>query len=146
MRLLYFLSFFFFVSAFGIEKAQIEIGGQKLTVEIANTDKSRSQGLMGRTNLNEGEGMLFVFERPEVLAFWMKNTRIPLSVAFFDENFVLINSWDMEPQPKRADWYPHYLSNKPALYALEVPKGWFNKNKIRQGMKFSFLDRPISVK
>lgn len=146
MRLFYYLSFFFFVSAFGLEKAQIELGGQKLTVEIADTNESRSHGLMGRKNLNEGEGMLFVFERPEVQSFWMKNTLIPLSIAFFDENFVLINGWDMEPQPNQSISYPYYLSKKPALYALEVPQGWFDKHKIHQGMKFSFLDRPISVK
>jgi hypothetical protein len=79
-----------------------------------------------------------------MLAFWMKNTRIPLSIAFFDESQKLINALDMDPAT--SDSPPLYHSEAPAKYALEVPKGWFAKHRIRRGMKFSFHDQQDRVK
>jgi uncharacterized membrane protein (UPF0127 family) len=124
-----------FSVAFG---SQIQIGDQILKVEIVDTHESRANGLMGRTELPEGEGMLFVYEKPQRLVFWMKNTLIPLSIAFFDEDKSLMNILDMDPPV--GNTLIRYRSTAPALYALEVPQGWFEKHKIDVGTKFSFLD------
>lgn len=91
---------------------------------------------MGRKNLNENEGMLFVFPKKEILHFWMKNTLIPLSIGFFDENQKLIEILDMELPSQSLKTYKSQL---PSLYALEVPQGWFHDRKITLGMKFCFL-------
>lgn len=122
----------------------LQLGGYRLKVEIADTQEARARGLMFREHLDEGMGMLFIFEKPDILSFWMKNTLIPLSIAFFDENQTLLNIEDMHPVQKERN-LPSFKSKAPAKYALEVPQGWFKKNKITPGMKFSFLDQCKSV-
>ncbi len=114
--------------------------GTVLKVEMATTYEQRAQGLMNRKTLAEGEGMLFVFDPPEVLSFWMKNTLIPLSIGFFRANKLLIDTQDMEPSngPVREEFLPRYTSSEPAMFAIEVPKGWFQKKKIKADSKFSF--------
>ncbi|MES2272581.1 MAG: DUF192 domain-containing protein, partial [Chlamydiota bacterium] len=69
----------------GMATAQIELGDQILTVELADTEVSITHGLMGRKTLRPGYGMLFVYKKPQILSFWMKNTLIPLSIGFFDD-------------------------------------------------------------
>lgn len=118
---------------------QIQIGPEVLTVEVANTPDSRAKGLMGRKELAEGHGMLFVYKRAERLFFWMKNTLIPLSIAFFDEDKTAFDIQDMDP-PKGEE-LKHYVSSGAAQYALEVPQGWFDRHGIEAGAKFSFLDQ-----
>jgi uncharacterized membrane protein (UPF0127 family) len=120
---------------------QIAIGEQQIKVEIADTPKAQMRGLMGRKSLSQGHGMLFVYEKPEILSFWMKDTEIPLSIAFFDEKKRLIEVYDM-PVPSKSAAYLSYKSSKPAVYALEVPMHWFQENGIAKGMEFSFLDLP----
>jgi len=94
---------------------------------------------MGREYLADGHGMLFIYEKEQRLVFWMKNTLIPLSIAFFDANKTCINVLDMElPIGKTLI---RYRSTAPALYALEVPLGWFEKHGIDRGTKFTFLDQ-----
>ena len=90
---------------------------------------------MGRTELKEGEGMLFVFKEPAMLSFWMKNTLIPLSIAFFDEEKRLINKADMEPISLKT-----HISAKPAVYALEVPQGWYERHAVDVGDTLELLD------
>ncbi len=109
-------------------------------VEMATSPMQKERGLMGRTHLAHGQGMLFVFEPAQTLSFWMKNTLIPLSIGFFRENKTLIEIKDMEPihGPVREELLPRYESSEPAMYALEVPKGWFTQNKIKPGTKFRF--------
>ena len=114
--------------------SRIRINDVELVIEVAATEEQRMQGLMGRSTLSEGTGMLFIFERPQVLSFWMKNTIIPLSIGFFDENHCLINIEDMDP-PKNGE-LRLYKSKKPALYALEVPQGWFERHQIHFPMRF----------
>lgn len=111
-----------------------------LKVEIAITPTQKAQGLMGRTSLANGTGMLFEFQPPQILSFWMKNTLIPLSIGFFRANKTLIEIQDMEPSqgPVREEMLPRYVSSEPAMYAIEVPKGWFHKSKIKPGSKFRF--------
>jgi hypothetical protein len=107
-------------------------------VEIADTHETRAKGLMGKTELADGHGMLFIYDSEQRLVFWMKNTLIPLSIAFFDDDRVCINVLDMDPPIGSS--MVRYRSTSPARYALEVPQGWFEKHGIDRGTKFSFLD------
>lgn len=114
--------------------SRIRINNSELMIELAATEQAREQGLMNRFVLPDGTGMLFIFEKPQILSFWMKNTMIPLSIGFFDENHCLINIEDMDP-PKNND-LKIYQSQKPARYALEVPQGWFERHQIHPPMRF----------
>lgn len=129
------LFFVLFLSLFG---AQIKIEDQVLEVEIADTPSKWAKGLMYRSNLPEGKGMLFIYPKAMRLSFWMKNTLIPLSIAFFDDDRTVINILDMDPPIGKT--LIKYRSTAPAQYALEVPQGWFDKHGIKRGAKFSFLD------
>ena len=117
--------------------ALLQIGSAQLTVEIADTPSVRDQGLMNRDSLAEGCGMLFVYPQPERLCFWMKNTRIPLSIGFFDAEKRLQQIEDMDPPQTNGSSLRLYKSAAPAQYALEVPKHWFKKHKISLGDKFT---------
>jgi uncharacterized membrane protein (UPF0127 family) len=99
-----------------------------IRAEIAREEHEASAGLMYRRNLPDGEGMLFVFERDEILAFWMKDTFIPLSIAFITSDGGIIDIRDMEPRNLNP-----VESARPARYALEVSQGWFTRNGIREG-------------
>lgn len=133
MRWLIFL--FLFSTLYGV---QIRLEKEVLTVEVADTHEARAKGLMGRTELPEGEGMLFIYEKGQRLVFWMKDTLIPLSIAFFNEDKELFQILDMDPPA--GPQLVRYRSALPALYALEVPRGWFEKHGVDRGAKFSFLD------
>ena len=104
------------------------IKDKKIFVEIARTEKEKAQGLMFRSKLAENEGMLFIYEQEEILSFWMKNTFIPLSIAFIDGHGQIIDIQDMQPFSLDT-----HRSARPAQYALEVNKGWFQKNGIKVG-------------
>lgn len=99
-----------------------------ITVEIADTDESRAKGFMGRQEIPEGTGMLFVFEKSQMLRFWMKDTPHPLSIAFIDSKGVIQNIYDMTPF-SQSNW----SSTGFVQYALEVPQGWFEKVGIKEG-------------
>ena len=118
----------------GLELTTISIAGESGTVsvevEIAQTDKQRSTGLMYRTSLEAGKGMLFVFETDQVLSFWMKNTIIPLSIAYIGYDGIIIDIRDMYPNNTSS-----VHSSRSARYALEVPQGWFSKAGIKAGDK-----------
>lgn len=113
--------------------------GVKLKVEIAKDFDSRAQGLMGRTSLDKNSGMLFEFEEPQRLSFWMKDTYVALSIGYFDVNKVLKEVYDMAPQMMLAKEQnlQNYPSRCHCKYAIEVNQGWFKKNKIKIGDKFS---------
>lgn len=118
------------------KKANIKVAGQRLRVELAETEDQQEQGLMYRKSLKEGEGMLFVFPNARVRRFWMKNTFIDLSIGYFDENKALLDVQDMIPVKSEMETnLPVYPSSGPAKYALEVPLGWFKKHKIKPGDK-----------
>jgi uncharacterized membrane protein (UPF0127 family) len=108
-----------------------------LTVEVADTVETRARGLMYRTHLPEYAGMLFVFEAPARLAFWMKNTRIPLSIAFIDPRWRIVDIQDMDP-PRPGEDVPVYLSRQEAQYALEVNQGFFRRHGIGVGAQVVF--------
>lgn len=96
--------------------------------EIAKTPEERSFGFMERKNIPDGTGMLFIFERDQILSFWMKNTPHPLSIAFIDSNGKIRNLYDMKPYSLES-----ISSTVSTRYALEVPQGWFKKNNIQVG-------------
>ncbi len=108
------------------------VGGRvPVGVEIADTDAERQTGLMGRTVLPEDAGMLFVFEGEQAaLSFWMRDTLIPLSIAYIDAQGRIVDIQDMEPLD---DVPPHYVSAEPARYALEVNQGFFEERGVTVG-------------
>jgi uncharacterized protein len=107
----------------------LTVGDHKVTAEVVVTPEQRAVGLMNRFSLKPDHGMLFVFERPEPLSFWMKNTFIPLSIAFIAADGRIVNIEDMKPQTEDTHW-----SKGPALYALEMRKGWFAEKGIGPGV------------
>jgi hypothetical protein len=114
------------------EKQEISIesraGKVVLTAEIARTEAQRAQGYMFREEVKDGEGMLFIFERDQILSFWMKNTLVPLSIAYITHNGIIIEIYDMEP----GDLNPVH-SSRSVRYALEVPQNWFTRAGIGPG-------------
>jgi len=115
----------------------LTIAGHTLSVEVASTPKTRETGLMNRFSLQTDHGMLFVFEAPQPMAFWMKNTYIPLSVAFVDVQGRILNIEDMRPQDESTHW-----SKGPALYAIEMRQGWFAAKGIAAGDRVGGLQQP----
>ena len=107
-------------------------GGKEVEVrvEVADTEPEHQLGLMGRTALPEDRGMLFVFDEEQELSFWMKDTLIPLSVAFMDSEGRIVDIQDMKPLD---DDPPHYVSAEPAQYALEVNQGFFEERGVEVG-------------
>ena len=112
---------------------EISINDTKIYVEIAEGEYTRSIGLMYRQSMPDSCGMLFVFEEAEVLSFWMKNTYIPLSIAYIDDAGYIVSIKDMIPHDETS-----VSSDYPALYALETNKGWFDKKDIKVGDKIEF--------
>jgi len=114
-----------------VREIAIERDGQAVAVvkaEIARTDGERTKGLMYRKSLPDGEGMLFVYEKDEALSFWMKNTFVPLSIAFIAYDGRIIGMKDMYPQDVNT-----VKSNRSVRYALEVPQGWFSAIGVQIG-------------
>jgi hypothetical protein len=92
--------------------------------EVADTDAERAIGLMNRVSLDFDSGMLFVFEEPRNVSFWMKNTLIPLDIIFIDANGIILNIEEAEPEPGVADnSLTRYTSDGPAKWVLEINKG-----------------------
>jgi uncharacterized membrane protein (UPF0127 family) len=99
-----------------------------VSAETAETNAERARGLMYRRSLDDGKGMLFIFEEDEILSFWMKNTFIPLSIAFIAADGRIVEIHDMEPEDLST-----IRSGRPCRYALEVPQGWFRRAGIVPG-------------
>jgi uncharacterized protein len=117
-----------------LQLEKIEINNKILYVEIADNDEKRSLGLMFRKYLPDSVGMLFIFDSSGIYPFWMKNTYIPLSIAFIDENYKIIDIFDLEP----LDETPIFPLKK-FKYALEVNRNWFKRNDIKVGDRVKFL-------
>jgi uncharacterized membrane protein (UPF0127 family) len=103
-------------------------GTDTVKAEVARTPEQREKGLMYRDELEEGRGMLFVFPDLQVRSFWMENTLIPLDIAYLDENLAIVDIQAMEPLT--TDLHP---SARPAMFALEVPMGWYGEMGIAVG-------------
>lgn len=109
-----------------------------IKVELAKSPEQHAQGLMFRKQLKSDEGMLFIFADEQIREFWMKNTFINLDIGYFDKNKKLIDIKQMKAVPSIISKdLPVYSSKHPAMFALEVPWGWFEKNKIKEGAVFS---------
>ena len=112
-------------------------GGKEVEVrvEVANDLAEQAKGLMDRTALGENRGMLFVYPEERALSFWMKNTLIPLSIAFIDSQRRIIDIQDMKPLDDKP---PHYVSAELAQYALEVNHGFFEESGVKVGDRVEF--------
>ena len=101
---------------------------QTIKAEVAEKEEDRNHGFMERKNIPDGTGMLFVFEKEQILSFWMKNTPHPLSIAYIDSRGQIRNIYDMTPYSLTP-----IKSTSSVRYALEVPQGWFKENNINTG-------------
>ena len=115
----------------------IKVGSHALRVEVAATDAERQKGLMFREKLGRNDGMLFVFDEPAYHSMWMKNTPIPLSVAFVDANGEILNILDLEPHSLETR-----MSAGPATYAIETNRGWFAALGLKAGDRVTGLPPP----
>lgn len=106
----------------------LQVGLYIIQAEIAADNESRSRGLMHRTEMESNQGMLFIFDRLGVQCFWMKNTLLPLTAAFLNDQGKIVNMSDMSPQTET----PH-CSKEPVRYVLEMNQGWFAKRGIKEG-------------
>jgi uncharacterized membrane protein (UPF0127 family) len=116
----------------------VELRGQRFTVEIADTDESRARGLMFRDSMAEDRGMLFIFDRSQPLAFWMKNTKIPLDILYFDSNRRLVSQQRDVPPCSLGNGCPPYPSSAPARYVLELNAGQAAKLGLNDGAELKF--------
>jgi uncharacterized membrane protein (UPF0127 family) len=125
--------FIFFSSCNSNDLVTITVGGKSIQVEIAADPESQARGLMYRRELDEDSGMLFVFPDARERSFWMRNTYIPLSIAYIDEYRRIISISDMRPLDETS-----IPSRGAAKYALEMNRGWFRRNGISVGDQFTF--------
>jgi uncharacterized membrane protein (UPF0127 family) len=119
-----------------LKALQIKVAGHALRAEVAATVEQRMQGLMFRKKLGANDGMVFVFDEPGYHAMWMKNTPLPLSVAFVDGEGRILNILDMEPHT-----LDQHMAAGPARFAIETNKGWFAQRRIKAGDKVAGLPK-----
>ncbi|NJD25097.1 MAG: DUF192 domain-containing protein [Betaproteobacteria bacterium] len=115
---------------------ELTAGFHRIEAEVAATDQNRQVGLMNRKAMPPQRGMLFVFTEPRTHCMWMRNTHIPLSVAFLDESGAVLNIEDMQPQTDNS-----HCARKPARYALEMNLGWFAQRGLGPGARVGGLER-----
>ncbi len=115
---------------------QLSAGIYVIQAEVASTPYQKQIGLMNRTQLGPNQGMLFIFDRPYKHCMWMKNTLIPLSVAFLDNDGIILNIEEMLAQTEN-----NHCAIKPALYALEMNTNWFKSKNIKPGVKITHLQK-----
>ena len=113
-----------------LQRVKLLAGMHQIDAQVAQTPEQRQIGLMFRADMPLHEGMIFVFDQPTEQCFWMKNTLLPLTAAFVDEDGTIVNLVDMKPLTTN----PH-CSAKPVRYVLEMNKGWFAKKGIKAGTK-----------
>jgi uncharacterized membrane protein (UPF0127 family) len=115
---------------------ELTAGFHRIEAEVAATDRDRQVGLMNRREMPPQRGMLFVFDHENTHCMWMRNTYLPLSVAFIDARGVIINIADMKPQTE-----DNHCAKVPARYALEMNVGWFAQRGIKPGTKLGGIDK-----
>ena len=111
----------------------VELKGQRYSVEVADTHDERARGLMFRDRLDAGTGMLFVHDAEQPLAYWMKNTRIPLDILYFDQDRKLVSVSRGVPPCSLGDRCPNYPSRGAALYVLELNAGIASQIDVQPG-------------
>ncbi len=105
------------------------ISGNKVTLKVAANDNTKAKGLMESDEPGDMDGMIFVYETPQILDFWMKNVEYDLDILFFDENLKLVDHFTMDAyQGESDDRLKIYKSKVPAMYAVELKSGWYNDN------------------
>lgn len=119
---------------------RLEIGEASLAVEVASDDPSRRLGLMNRESLPENRGMLFIFRNAVEQSFWMKNTLIPLSIAFISDDGEILQIEHMKPKDETST-----LSKHRVRYALEVNKGWFERHGIEPGARIKDFREKVRI-
>ena len=120
-----------------LQRITLSAGIQQMDIQLALTPEQHQIGLMYRTDMPQGEGMLFVFPNPSKQCFWMKNTLLPLTAAFVADDGSIVNLEDMKPQTTDS-----HCSLKPVRYVLEMNQGWFAKKGLKAGSKLA--GRPFS--
>ncbi len=115
---------------------ELSAGFYRIEAEVASNDRNRQLGLMNRQSMPAQHGMLFVFTENNTHCMWMRNTLLPLSVAFLNEEGKIINIEDMQPQTE-----DNHCARVPARYALEMNLGWFAQRGIKPGMKLNGIDK-----
>lgn len=115
---------------------ELSAGMHRIEAEVASTPDDRATGLMHRTSMPSYRGMLFIFPEPGVQCFWMKNTLIPLSIAFLDDGGRIVQVADMQPQS-----LDNHCSVKPVRFALEMNAGWFKSRGLAAGAKINGLGK-----
>ena len=116
--------------------AELSVGMHRIRAEIADSPATRERGLMHRESMAPGAGMVFVFEQDALHCMWMKNTLIPLSVAFIDASGAIVSIADMQPRSEQS-----HCAAQPARYALEMNRGWFAERGIRPGARLRGLEK-----
>ena len=113
-----------------LPRTRLSVSMHQIDAQIAQSPEQRANGLMHRKEMPQHEGMLFVFDQPSMQCFWMKNTLIPLSAAFLEDDGTVVNVVDMQPQTTES-----HCSAKPVRYVLEMNQGWFGKKNVKPGTK-----------
>ena len=113
---------------FNLPHVQISAGMYLIDAQVAQTQEQQTTGLMFRREMPQNEGMLFVFEKPSALCFWMKNTLLPLTAAFIADDGTVVNLADMKPQTTDS-----HCASKPVRFVLEMNQGWFAKRGFKAG-------------
>lgn len=115
---------------------ELRAGMYLIRAEVARTEAQQQTGLMFRTQMAPNGGMLFTYPPGSQICMWMKNTLLPLSVAFLEPDGTIVNIADMQPKSLQS-----HCSAKPVAYALEMHQGWFRDKGIKPGMKISGLQK-----
>ncbi|QBK06504.1 DUF192 domain-containing protein [Hylemonella gracilis] len=115
-----------------LPRATLNAGMYLVHVQVAATAEQRAIGLMYRTDLRDNEGMLFIFEKPQMQCFWMKNTYIPLTAAFIADDGAIVNTVNMQPRTTNS-----HCSTQPVRYVLEVRQGWLAQHGFGPGKRLT---------
>jgi hypothetical protein len=121
------------VAPSGLQVTHLTVGGHPVTAEVADNDQSRTLGLMNRDSLPPDHGMLFVYPQEQTLSFWMRDTRIPLDIAFVNQRGVIVDIQHMQAESDDL-----HSSSRPSMYALEMAKGWFAAHDVKVGDTVDF--------
>jgi uncharacterized membrane protein (UPF0127 family) len=119
-----------------LPRIELTAGMHRIDAEVVNTQEGRMHGLMMRKSMPQQRGMLFVFDADGRHCMWMKNTLLPLSVAFLDEQGIILNVEEMKPQTE-----DNHCAAKPARYALEMNADWFSRRGVKAGTALKGIDR-----
>ena len=117
-------------------RIELSASFHRIDAEVAADQQNRMQGLMNRRSMAANQGMLFVFTHPDRHCMWMRNTLLPLSVAFLDEQGRILNIEDMKPQTEN-----NHCASAPARYALEMNQGWFASKGIKVGQRIGGVEK-----